>query len=119
MYMMMKHLHLTAVGISILFFVVRFVWKQMQSPIIAKKWVKILPHVIDTILLGSAITLCVILSQYPFVNQWLTLKLAGIIAYIVFGMAAMKWANTKMMQWGAFFAAVASVLLTAHVALSR
>ncbi len=84
MYMMAKHLHMTAVGLSILFFVFRFIWSQFDATALSKKWVKILPHIIDTVLLASAIWLCIILSQYPLVNAWLTFKVVGVVLYIVF-----------------------------------
>ncbi|WP_342807460.1 SirB2 family protein [Alteromonas sp. M12] len=58
--MMTKHLHLTAVALSIILFILRFVWLQRNSTLLHKKWVKIVPHVIDTLLLVTAITLCFI-----------------------------------------------------------
>ena len=119
MYMMMKHLHLTAVVLSIVFFIVRFAWRQMDSAMSSKKWVKILPHVIDTGLLLSAATLCVILSQYPFAQGWVTFKLFGVVAYILFGMVAMKWATTRAMQWAGFAAAIVTLVLVAKVAVLK
>lgn len=119
MYMMMKHLHLTAVVLSIVFFIVRFAWRQMDSAMASKKWVKIVPHVIDTVLLLSAASLCVILSQYPFVQGWVTFKLFGVIAYILFGLMAMKWATTRKMQWMGFAAAMVTLVLIAKVAVLK
>lgn len=119
MYTMMKHLHLTAVGLSVLLFILRFIWLQMQSPMMQKKWVKIVPHVIDTVLLGSAIALCIIISQYPFVNGWITFKVVGVVAYIMLGMTAFKWAKTRAMQWCGFVAALAVLMMTAKVAILK
>ena len=119
MYMMAIHLHLTAVGLSILLFVFRFIWSQFDATILAKKWVKIVPHIIDTILLASAIWLCVILSQYPIVNAWLTFKLAGVIAYIVLGLFALKKAKTTVGRWAFFIAALVVLMTTALVAVTK
>ncbi len=119
MYMMAKHLHLTAVGLSILFFVFRFIWSQFDATALNKKWVKILPHIIDTVLLASAIWLCVILSQYPFVNAWLTFKVIGVVLYIVFGLFALKKAKTKLSKWGFFVAALLVLMATAMVAVTK
>ncbi|WP_334059240.1 SirB2 family protein [Alteromonas sp. S005] len=119
MYMMAKHLHLTAVGLSILFFVFRFIWSQFDATALNKKWVKILPHIIDTVLLASAIWLCVILSQYPFVNAWLTFKVIGVVLYIVFGLFALKKAKTKLSKWGFFVAALVVLMATAMVAVTK
>ncbi|AXT37308.1 invasion protein [Alteromonas sp. BL110] len=119
MYMMAKHLHLTAVGLSILFFVFRFIWSQFDATALNKKWVRILPHIIDTVLLASAIWLCVILSQYPFVNAWLTFKVIGVVLYIVFGLFALKKAKTKLSKWGFFVAALVVLMATAMVAVTK
>ncbi len=119
MYMMAKHLHLTAVGLSILFFIFRFVWSQLDANALSKKWVKILPHIIDTALLGSAVWLCIILSQYPFVNAWLTFKVIGVILYIVFGLFALKKAKTTLSKWAFFIAAIGVLMATAMVAVTK
>ena len=119
MYMMSKHLHLTAVGLSILFFIFRFIWSQFDSTALNKKWVKILPHIIDTILLASAIWLCFILSQYPIVNAWLTYKVIGVIGYIVLGLMALKKAKTSGGKWVAFVAALGVLMTTAMVAVTK
>ncbi|MFZ8200728.1 invasion protein [Alteromonas portus] len=119
MYMMAKHLHLTAVGLSILFFVFRFIWSQFDATALSKKWVKILPHIIDTVLLASAIWLCVILSQYPLVNAWLTFKVIGVVLYIVFGLFALKKAKTTMSKWAFFVAALLVLMATAMVAVTK
>jgi len=119
MYMMAKHLHLTAVGLSILFFVFRFIWSQFDASALSKKWVKILPHIIDTVLLASAIWLCIILSQYPFVNAWLTFKVIGVVLYIVFGLFALKKAKTTLGKWSFFVAALGVLMATAMVAVTK
>ena len=119
MYMMAKHLHMTAVGLSILFFVFRFIWSQFDATALSKKWVKILPHIIDTVLLASAIWLCIILSQYPLVNAWLTFKVVGVVLYIVFGLFALKKAITALGKWSFFVAALVVLMATAMVAVTK
>ena len=119
MYMMAKHLHMTAVGLSILLFIFRFIWSQFDASVLSKKWVKIFPHIVDTVLLASAIWLCVILSQYPFVNAWLTFKVVGVVLYIVFGLFALKKAKTTMGKWSFFVAALAVLMATAMVAVTK
>ncbi|MEC8417212.1 MAG: SirB2 family protein [Pseudomonadota bacterium] len=119
MYMMAKHLHLTAVALSILFFIFRFIWSQFDANALSKKWVKITPHIIDTVLLASAIWLCIILSQYPLVNAWLTFKVIGVVLYIVFGLFALKKAKTAVGRWAFFVAAIAVLMATAMVAVTK
>ncbi|MCV2886662.1 SirB2 family protein [Aestuariibacter sp. AA17] len=119
MYMMVKHIHLTAVALSILFFIVRFFWSLRQSPMMEKKWVKITPHIVDTVLLASAIGLCFILSQYPFVNPWLTDKVIGVVLYIVVGLYALKLARTTMTKWVGFAGALAWIAFIGKVAVTK
>ena len=119
MYMLFKHLHLTAVVLSIALFTVRFVWLLKQSPMLQKKWVKILPHAVDTVLLVSAITLCFIIAQYPFVNGWLTEKVLGVVAYILMGFYTLKWAQGTAARCVGFIVALACVVFTAKVAVFK
>lgn len=119
MYMMAKHLHLTAVVLSILLFILRFVWSQFDANALQKKWLKIVPHIVDTVLLASAIWLCVILSQYPFVQSWLTFKVLGVIAYILLGLVALKWASSAAGRWLGFLGALGVLTATAMVAVTK
>lgn len=66
-----------------------------ENNMLNQKWVKILPHVIDTILLLSAIALTILISQYPFYADWLTVKLVALIVYIILGTVALKRGKTK------------------------
>ena len=91
---MIKLVHMSTAFISISLFLLRGLWVFQASPMMNKKWVKILPHVNDTILLLSAILLMLSIQQYPFVDAWLTAKFIALIIYIVFGMFALKRAKT-------------------------
>ncbi len=119
MYAAVKHIHLTAIALSILLFVIRFIWSQFNPAFLQKKWVKIVPHIIDTVLLLSALWLCVIISQYPFVNDWLTFKVVGLVAYILLGMFALKWGRSAPMRWIGFIGAIIWLVLIANVAITK
>lgn len=119
MYMALKHSHMLFAAISGLFFLVRGAWMLMESDMLQKKWVKIVPHVVDTLLLVCAIGLCIILGQYPFVESWLTVKVVMLVAYIVLGTIALKRGKTKGIRTLAFFAALASFLFMASVAMAH
>ncbi len=119
MYMFVKHLHLTAVALSILLFTLRFIWLLRESALLNKKWVKVVPHIIDTLLLASAITLCVLLSQYPLVNGWLTEKVVGVVLYIVLGLWTLKWAKSKPQQIAGFVLALLVLLSIAKIAVLK
>lgn len=93
MYLALKHIHLTFVFLSLLAFFVRGLWLFMNSSMLTKKWVKILPHIISTILLISGIVLAVHLGMSPGSQPWLMAKIIGLVVYIALGVAAFKVPN--------------------------
>jgi uncharacterized membrane protein SirB2 len=68
-YPLLKHIHVTSVVMSFAFFFVRWVWMLAGSPLLKAQLIKVLPHVIDTVLLASAIGLAILIRQYPGVNS--------------------------------------------------
>nr|WP_102798429.1 SirB2 family protein [Bowmanella denitrificans] len=119
MYMMVKHLHLTAIAISLSLFILRFFWQLRGSPMLHKKWVKIVPHVVDTLLLASAVTLCVMIAQYPFVHAWVTEKLMAVLFYILLGLVALKLGRTNTIRWIGFVGAISWLAFAAKVAIFK
>ena len=77
MYTFIKVVHMTCAMLSVLGFLGRGILKIQGSAIVEKKLVKILPHVIDTVLLVSAITMVVMSGQYRWVDTWVGAKIAG------------------------------------------
>lgn len=118
-YLALKHLHLTAVILSFALFALRGLWMLADSPQLQRRWVRIAPHLIDTVLLASAIGLTLILQQYPFVNGWLTAKVLALIAYIILGSVALKRGPTKPIRAVAGVAALATFGYIVSVALTR
>ena len=117
MYLALKHIHLTFVVLSLLAFFVRGIWLFMNSSMLSKKWVKVLPHIISTILLVSGIVLAVHLSMSPGSQPWLIAKIIGLIAYIGLGVAAFKVPNpnaSKLLWLSALivFAYIVSVAIS-------
>ena len=118
-YLVLKHLHLTAVVLSFALFTLRGLWMLADSPQLQRRWVRIVPHLIDTVLLASAIGLTLILQQYPFVNGWLTAKVLALIAYIILGSIALKRGSTKAIRALAWVAALATFGYIISVALTH
>jgi uncharacterized membrane protein SirB2 len=79
---------------------------------------RVLPHVVDTVLLASAIALALLLHQYPFVDGWLTAKLLALAAYIVLGSIALKRGPTRAIRavaWIGALVALAYIIAVARV----
>lgn len=105
-YTLLKHIHLTTIAITLALFVLRGIWMMADSPRLQARWVRIVPHVNDTLLLASGLGLAIMLGQYPLVNGWLTAKLFGLILYIVLGTLAIKRGRTKRIRIAAWIAAL-------------
>ena len=116
---MIKLFHMSTAFISISFFLVRGIWVFRESPMMTKKWVKILPHVNDTILLTTATLLAINIQQYPFVHAWLTTKVTALIVYIVFGMFALKRAKEMKNKVVFFILALLTFSYIVGIALTR
>lgn len=118
-YLAIKHLHMTCAALSGSFFFIRGIWMLLDSPRLQQRWVKIAPHIIDTLLLASALTMAVWSSQYPFAQNWLTAKLLALVAYILLGTIALKRGKTKTVRTAAFVAALAVFAYIIKVAITR
>ena len=105
-YLALKSIHVGCVITSYALFVLRGVWMMRGSPLLDLRLVRVVPHVVDTLLLVSAILLAVALRQYPFVNSgWLTAKVIGLVAYIALGTIALKRGRTLKVRILAWIAA--------------
>jgi len=111
-------LHVSAVTLSGAFFFVRGIWMLQESKLLQTKPVKILPHIIDTVLLLSAFTLAYLLSTYPFSEGWLTAKLLALFVYIGFGVFTLR-GKSKTIRSAAFAAALLTFAYIIGVALTR
>lgn len=109
-YMLFKTIHMACAVLTLLGFSIRGYWMLTESDLLQKKAVRILPHIIDTLLLLSAIMLVIITGLYPFVVGWVTLKLILLVVYIVLGTFALKRGKTKQSRTLFFVAALITVL---------
>ena len=118
-YLAIRALHIACAAISITGFAARGALMLAGSPLLNHRFVRIAPHVVDTLLLASAVWLAWFLGQTPFVHGWITAKVFALLAYIVLGMVALKRGRTKGVRAGAFAAALASAGYIVWVALTR
>jgi uncharacterized membrane protein SirB2 len=101
-YLMLKYSHVAAVVASFTLFFVRGLWMMAASHTLAARWVQVVPHVIDTVLLVSAIALAAVTAQYPFVQSWLTAKVLALLLYILLGAVAIRRGRTlrvRIVAW--------------------
>lgn len=115
----LKIVHVSTVVLSISFFVVRLFWVYTRPAYLENRWVRVLPHVNDTLLLVSAIGLTMVLQQYPFVDAWLTAKVVALVIYIVSGSFALKRARSRVSPMVASVASLSCIVYIVAVALTH
>ncbi|SEO45762.1 SirB2 family protein [Aquisalimonas asiatica] len=118
-YLLIKHIHQLSAVISIALFLLRGIWMLADSRMLQRKWVRIVPHVVDTVLLISALLLVWIIAQYPFVHDWVTAKVVGLVIYIALGMVALKRGRTKQTRLTAWIAAIVVFAYIMLVAVTK
>ncbi len=118
-YYWLKQVHVCSVLLSFTLFLLRGAWVLSGRELPRQPWLRALPHVIDTVLLASAVWLTTIIQQYPFRDAWLTAKVLLLVAYIVLGSLALRRARTRPARAMAFAAALATFLLLFSVARAR
>ena len=120
MYILVKYIHVLSVALSLAGFFLRGLLLAQASPLMTRRWMRVLPHVNDSILLAAALSLVLMSEQYPFVEGWLTAKVLGLTAYIILGSLALRAGSTptvRMLAWLAalvVFGWILSVALTRH-----
>ena len=118
-YALLKMIHVSSVIVSYTLFFLRGIWLMQDSGNLHQRWVKILPHVVDTILLTSAIALAMIIQQSPLHDSWLTAKVIGLLFYIGLGMIAMRFGKTRRTRIIAWIAAQCVFIYIVLVALTK
>lgn len=104
---LLKHLHVSCVALSYSLFFLRGVWMLRGSLATRGHWVRIVPHMVDSVLLVSAVTLAVKLGISPFNAPWLTAKIAALLLYIALGAVALRRGRTLGIRLAAWLSAQA------------
>ena len=118
-YATIKMIHVGSVILSYLLFSLRGMWMLRGSAAMRQRWVKVAPHVVDTVLLISAIALAIRINQDPIHDSWLSAKVGGLLLYIVLGMIALKYGKTRKTRISALISAQAVFLYIVLVALTK
>lgn len=104
-YILLKHAHMTLAAASLSLFLIRGLWMFAGSPMLSRGWVRRTPHLVDSLLLASAVALAWWAGVSPLSSPWLGAKIGALIAYIVLGSIALKYGKTRATRLAAFAAA--------------
>lgn len=118
MYATLKLVHVTAVVLSGTGFLLRYALAG-RGRLPDRRWVRMAPHLIDTVLLASALALAWVGGFRPLAVPWLEAKIAGLVVYILAGTIALRRGRTANVRRAAFAVALAAFLYIVSVALTK
>jgi len=113
-YLPVKNLHMAAVGLSIVFFIIRAYWSVTGSALLQLRPVRIVPHVVDSVLLVCGVILAVMIGP---AQPWILTKIVLLVAYIGVGTIAIKRGRTRATRLVAALTAIAIFLYIVGVAI--
>jgi uncharacterized membrane protein SirB2 len=114
-YAAVKQLHVAAVIVSWTLFFLRGAWMIADSPRLAARWVRVVPHVNDTVLLAAGVYLATLVGLQP----WIVAKLVALVGYVLIGMVAITRGKTRAVRIAAWIAAQCVFLYIVAVALRK
>lgn len=113
----LKHIHVTCALISISGFFLRGLLLWMSPVVLKRKWIKIAPHLVDTVLFVTGIWQAILLQRINADLTWLWPKLIALLLYIIFGLVVFRFARTVSGQvtfWLLALLCAVYILVTAY-----
>ncbi|NCP41794.1 MAG: SirB2 family protein [Rhodoferax sp.] len=118
-YLQIKFVHMGAVTLSGLGFLIRAVASLQGAAWVKTRVAKTVPHVVDTMLLVTALTM-LWQTDFALANlPWLQVKIVGLLAYILLGMVTLRPRYALSTRVGAFVAAVLTFSWMVSVAVTK
>jgi len=114
-----RAIHITFAVITVISFILRGMWMLMDSPQLLSKPARIVPHIIDALLLLSGIVLVINYTGYSYGYGWLLAKMVAIIIYIMTGAIALKYGKTRKIRVMALIVSYCLLVLIVSLAITR
>ena len=118
-YSTVKTIHQSAVAVSFAGFFARGLGALGGAAWVRARPAKTLPHLVDSVLLLSALWLAWTLRLNPAGAPWLLAKIVGLVAYIGLGMVALKDGRPLALRATAWLAALLVFGYIVSVALTK
>ena len=118
-YATLKLVHQGAVALSLAGFAARGLGSFAGAAWVQGRAARRLPHVIDSVLLLSALGLAWMLRLSPLEAPWLLAKLIALLAYIGLGVLALRPGRPLAFRVAAWLAALAAFGYIVSVAISK
>lgn len=114
-----KAIHVGCAIVSVTGFAVRYALAACRPELMRHRFIRIAPHVNDTLLLAAAIAMLVIARYDLLAMPWLGAKVVGLVVYVGLGTVALKRGRTPRIRAIAFVGALAAFGYIVSVALSK
>lgn len=108
-YLPLKHLHMSLVGLSVAGFTLRGLAAMAGARWVRARAVRIVPHVVDTLLLATGLWLVFTLGTGMAAAPWFSAKMIGLVAYVLLGVVALRPGTGRGLRVVAWVAALAIV----------
>ena len=118
-YATIKAVHQVSVSLSLAGFIARGLGSLGGARWVASRLARTLPHVVDTVLLASALTLAWMARLDPANTPWLGAKVLGLVAYILLGSLAMRPGRPWQLRAAAWLTALLVFSWIVSVAVSK
>lgn len=118
-YATLKIIHQSAVTLSVLGFFTRGAAALAGAGWVRSRAARTLPHIVDTVLLASALAMAWMLRLTPGNAPWLTAKIIGLLVYIGLGVVALRPGIAKPVRAAAWVAALLTVGWMVSVAITK
>lgn len=118
-YGVLKTIHESAVTLSFAGFFARGAGMLRNAGWVRHRLARTLPHVVDTVLIVSALWLAWILRLTPSNAPWISAKIVGLFVYIAIGMVALRFGRTKTVRASAWVLAMLTFAYIVSVALTK
>ncbi len=115
----LKLLHVSSAFLSIAGFFLRGFWMASSNPLLQHRAAKVLPHMIDTLLLCSAVGMLLVWQVSPLQQGWLMAKIVALLLYIGLGLVALRFGKSRGVKVSAWLLALFTAGYIVSVAYSK
>ena len=119
MYLVLKHSHYVLMTLSLLLFTFRSTLKYFNIRKMEVPLLRVLPHIIDSLLIFSGVLLAFHLGYSPLKQHWLLMKLVCLCLYIYFSYLTLKKTTLPSRRIIYFLLAVSSFILVINYAITK
>lgn len=118
-YLVLKTIHQSAVALSVSGFFARGLASLQGAAWVRGRVARTLPHIVDSVLLISALLLAWTMRLDPLTTPWLLAKIVGLLLYIGLGLVALRPGRPRAVRAGAWIAALAVFGWIVSVAITK